>query len=51
MDPVSTITHVRPVNDLIDHPDDACICGPLIEEIDGKFLIVHHSLDGREAGE
>jgi len=43
--------HVRPLGDLIEHPDDACVCGPRVEEINGNFLLVHHSLDGREADE
>lgn len=49
-----TTLHVLPVDDLIDHADsDDCICGPTIEPIqhdDGTidWLVVHHSLDGRE---
>jgi hypothetical protein len=43
--------HVRPVNDLMEHPDDACLCGPRIEQVDGNSMHVHHSLDGREADE
>lgn len=52
--------HVAPVGDLIEHdtsttePD--CACGPEtrpVEREDGSFgwLIVHHSLDGREKSE
>ena len=52
--------HVVPVNDLIDHdtatdePD--CVCGPTVERVkrDGggdSWLLVHHSLDGREKDE
>ena len=49
-----TTMHVLPINDLIDHTDsENCICGPTIEPIqhgDGTidWLVVHHSLDGRE---
>ena len=44
--------HVIPINDLINHEDHDCICGPSVEHIpsdsgDG-WLITHHSLDGRE---
>jgi hypothetical protein len=49
--------HVAPVGDLVGHdtsttePD--CVCGPRVEPVkreDGSmgWLIVHHSLDGRE---
>lgn len=48
--------HVVPVNDLIEHPDNDCPCGPDVEPVfreDGSngWLIVHHSLDGREKEE
>lgn len=50
--------HVIPINDLIDHDTDSedCVCGPEVEPVereDGSFayLIVHHSLDGRESRE
>jgi hypothetical protein len=50
--------HVVPTNDLIEHDTsepDACVCGPdpeLVETDHGdRWLIVHHSLDGREATE
>lgn len=50
--------HVLPVNDLIDHIDigDDCPCGPALEPVkrdDGSvgWVIVHHSLDGRERDE
>lgn len=49
--------HVLPVNDVIDHTeDDHCLCGPRSEGVqreDGSYgwVIVHHSLDGREAHE
>lgn len=47
--------HVCPVSDLIEHDTegDGCPCGPTTEPVprdDGSmgWLIVHHSLDGRE---
>lgn len=45
--------HVEPVDDLIEHHDDDCPCGPTTEPVsrdDGTigWLIIHHSLDGRE---
>lgn len=45
--------HVIPVNDLVEHTSDedsfdTCICGPDTEFINGNWIIVHHSLDGRE---
>ena len=53
---VDGTSHVTPINDLIQHTDDDCACGPRIEPVprdDGScgWLIVHHSLDGREATE
>lgn len=53
---MSTV-HVVPVRDLIEHDDsEDCTCGPTTEPVerdDGSFgwLVVHHSLDGREASE
>ena len=52
---MSTV-HVEPVNDLIEHQDDDCPCGPDVEAVfreDGSngWLITHHSLDGRERHE
>ncbi len=47
--------HVRPVNDLVQHPfSEDCVCGPAVEAVprdDGSmaWLYTHHSLDGREA--
>lgn len=52
--------HVKPLDDLIDHdtsttePD--CVCGPEVRPVEGEdgtvgWLVVHHSLDGRELGE
>lgn len=49
--------HVRPIGDLIEHPmTDDCPCGPRTEPVtrdDGSigWVIVHHSLDGRELTE
>lgn len=46
--------HVLPVNDLIEHEPEDCVCGPTVEAVqrdDGSvgWLLTHHSLDGREA--
>jgi len=49
--------HVIPVDDLIEHvTSDECPCGPRQEPVgrdDGStgWLVVHHSLDGREQSE
>ena len=50
--------HVLPVGDLIAHEEtgDDCPCGPRIEPVpadDGSigWLVLHHSLDNREASE
>ena len=48
--------HVMPVGDLIEHLDEECPCGPVLEPVfdaDGAcgWLITHHSLDGRELTE
>lgn len=52
--------HVLPVGDLIEHgptgETEECPCGPLTEPVkrnDGSvgWIVVHHSLDGREQGE
>lgn len=54
------VLHVAPVGDLVGHdtstsePD--CVCGPRVDPVkrdDGSmgWLIVHHSLDGREKTE
>lgn len=50
--------HVYPIDDLIDHDTvgDECVCVPRIEPVereDGSFgwVVVHHSLDGRESYE
>ncbi|MBP2341109.1 hypothetical protein JOF41_007363 [Saccharothrix coeruleofusca] len=48
-------TQVLPLHDAIQHSmDDDCLCGPHSETVpraDGKgtnWLVIHHSLDGRE---
>lgn len=52
--------HIRPTNDGVEHDttstDPDCVCGPRVEPVqreDGSigWLIVHHSLDGREHNE
>lgn len=48
--------HVLPVGDDVEHGDEDCVCGPDSEPVkcdDGSvgWVIVHHSLDGREARE
>lgn len=46
------IAHVVPTNDLIDHDTiDDCVCGPREELVEGRWVVVHHSLDGREKRE
>ncbi|MFJ2780289.1 hypothetical protein [Kitasatospora sp. NPDC087315] len=55
-----SVGHVSPIGDLIDHNtatgEADCVCGPdtVPVEADGggvNWLIVHHSLDGREQQE
>jgi hypothetical protein len=55
---MSQTVHVLPVGDLIEHEDEGtdCVCAPTVEPVpddDGSmgWLIVHHSLDGREHAE
>lgn len=48
--------HVLPVGDLIEHELEHCPCGPSHERLareDGtdEWMVVHHSLDGREREE
>lgn len=47
--------HVWPDADMFEHDisaGSACACGPWLEEqSNGKVLVTHHSLDGREARE
>lgn len=58
MSPNPDVVHVLPVNDLIEHDaiGDECPCGPTTEPApreDGSmgWVVVHHSLDGRELQE
>jgi hypothetical protein len=53
-----TTVHVYPAADLIDHDCGGgdCVCGPTVEPVtagDGSmgWLVLHHSLDGRERAE
>ena len=53
-----TTVHVIPVDDLTDHDTDGddCPCGPCTEPVtrdDGSvgWVVIHHSLDGRETTE
>ncbi|MFJ2961179.1 hypothetical protein ACIPIC_02580 [Streptomyces collinus] len=49
--------HVVPLGDAVEHvAEDDCVCGPMVKPIardDGSigWLMIHHSLDGREADE
>lgn len=50
--------HVYPLGDTIQHDTESenCVCGPTIEPVqrpDGSYgwLVIHHSLDGREKNE
>jgi len=50
-----SVQHVHPFGDLIEHDTDTedCVCGPTAHRVtaaDGtdRWLLVHHSLDGRE---
>lgn len=48
--------HVEPVNDLVGHEVQDCVCGPLVEPVkqhDGGtgWLVTHHPLDGRDRDE
>ena len=52
---MSETFHVYPLGDLVEHDTDGddCVCGPEIEAVetdDGgiNWLVIHHSLDGRE---
>jgi hypothetical protein len=53
----TSVLHVHPVGDLIEHEiSEDCLCGPRVQPVvreDGSigWLIVHHSLDGREIRE
>ncbi len=48
--------HVEPIGDIVEHQDEDCVCGPRVEAVfhdDGSngWVVVHHSLDGREQRE
>lgn len=49
--------HTIPVDDLIEHDTsgEGCVCGPTVERVESPngdgWLVVHHSLDGRELSE
>jgi hypothetical protein len=58
IEPESDTVHTFPVGDLIEHDTsgEPCVCGPRVEPVmreDGSngWVVVHHSLDGRELGE
>jgi len=48
-----SVQHIYPAGDLIEHEleGDDCPCGPRVEFVEGGQVVVHHSLDGREANE
>jgi hypothetical protein len=53
-----TAIHTIPVNDLIEHDTSGedCVSGPDVEPVmreDGStgWIVIHHSLDGRELNE
>lgn len=52
---VAEDVHVIPVNDHIGHSFDDCVCGPAYElvktEWGDRYVVTHHSLDGRELHE
>lgn len=56
------IWHVVPLNDICEHiescyedyyflPYCPCECEPKINQVDGGFVVVHNSFDGREGVE
>lgn len=41
--------HCVPLHDLVEHEERECVCVPTVHEsAPGRFMYVHHSLDGRE---
>lgn len=59
---MNNVIHVEPRNDLIEHTDGfgTCACGPEVQAVRAGvgdttqhigWLVVHHSLDGREREE
>lgn len=52
----STSVHIIPTDDLVEHDETECICGPTHQPVirdDGScgWITIHASLDGREATE
>ena len=51
------VLHVVPLGDAVEHTsDDDCVCGPTAKPIKGEdgsinWIMMHHSLDGREIDE
>ncbi|MER7507071.1 hypothetical protein ABTX82_01780 [Streptomyces lavendulae] len=49
--------HVLPIGDLVEHTsEDDCLCDPTAQPIESEtgsigWLMIHHSLDGRETRE
>lgn len=53
---MTTTVRVKPVDDGIEHGCDDCLCGPTtlplkLEDGSVGWVVVHHSVDGREAAE
>lgn len=42
-----------PEEDLVEHDldSDECVCGPHVQFEDRGWVVIHHSLDNREASE
>lgn len=47
------IVHVTPANDTVEHDTDGgeCVCGPTPTPTEHGWIMLHHSLDGREQRE
>jgi hypothetical protein len=45
--------HVVPTEDVLEHEEaqDCCVCGPHVEFFPRGKVVVHHALDGRNAGD
>ena len=45
--------HVYPKEDIFLHDITSleCLCGPKVEWVDGAYVVVHNSMDGREGRE
>lgn len=53
---INNEVHVLPIEDLIAHLVEDCACGPTTEPVEGdggiiNWVVIHHSLDGREKEE